>query len=115
MIVGCVCTRMCHTEEHKEWSPAVPCAWSSCTHSQPIPRSGEGAVGWRGLLSTVHRQMQSNETWKDCDDPADKGLGVLLHRSPAADRSTQLLVNGRSGKEEAEGNVKWKPDATASH
>lgn len=56
--------------------------------------------------------MHRSEAWKDCDH---KGLGVLLHRPPAADQSTQVSVNGKSGKEEAAGNVKWKPDATASH
>lgn len=34
-----------------------------------------------------------------------KALGVLLHSSPATDRSTQV------GKEEVEGNAKWKPNA----
>lgn len=106
MIVECVCTCVCHTE-HKEWSPAVPCA--SCSQSQPCPWELGGCCG---LFSTVQGQMHRTEMWKDCDH---KGLGVLLHRAPTADRSTQLSVNGKSDKEEAAGNVKWKPDATASH
>lgn len=77
----------------------------------PSPGGAEGAVGCCGLL-WVQGCMHRSEAWKDCDH---KGLGVLLHRPPAADQSTQVSVNGKSGKEEAAGNVKWKPDATASH
>lgn len=32
--VGCVCTRVCHTEEHEEMPAAVPCA--SCSQPQPV-------------------------------------------------------------------------------
>lgn len=44
VMVGCVCTHVCHTEEHRQWSPAVPCA--SCT--QPVSLGVQGVL-WAAL------------------------------------------------------------------
>lgn len=112
---GCVCTHVCHTCEHQGCSAAVPVPVHPVPAPSPWPWQWAGCCGLAWLFCTVHRHMHSREMCKGCDDPAGKGLEVLLHSSASTDQSTQLLVNGKSGKEEAAGNVKWKPDATASH
>lgn len=110
MIVRCVCTRVCHTEEHEDWSPVVPCACASCTQSQPLAL-GAGRVLWAGVSCSPRcpGRCTAVRRGRTVMTLPKKALGVLLHSSPATDRSTQV------GKEEVEGNAKWKPNATALH